>query len=281
MAAADNADASTDEGPEDKASSRRVPPAQGGGAPAAALQAEITDAIRAAIGLSALAVFVGAFAVGHWFRVRKPFHGVLRTVHDPVVASLLGITAALMTAGLVWLAMRRRSLPAAVGVVVLGGVGAAFVNALLWLVGLMALRTHIGFLDTLWNMRGTLYTTAWVVPPGLFWGVGTATVVLLVFDAIRKRAPDVLDQALWSGGLWLTAAGEACAVTLGEGTLPLAITVAGMVLGLVLVGSVIKRRPLADPPEGFVTRRKLVQNTLAALLVAQAWVGVIWFYWKR
>lgn len=255
--------------------------APGDTAPSASLRAQLVDATRAAMGLCALAVFVGGFAVGHWFRVRKPFNGILRTVHDPVVAIGIGVTAALFTAGLVWLALRARRIPVALAIVVVGGALAAVANATLWLPGLAAMRTHLAFGDAVVNMRGTLQSAAWVVPPGLFWGVGTATVVLIVHEAQRKQAPDVLDQALWAGGLWLTAVGEACAVTLGAGSLPTAVTATGMILGLVLVGAVIKRRQLKDPPAGFAPRRQLVQKTLAALLVAQAWVGVIWFYWKR
>lgn len=246
-----------------------------------ALPAHLIDAARAAIGLSALAMFVAGFAVGHWFRMRKTVNGSIRTVHDPLVALGIGVTAALITAGLVWLALRMRRSAAAAAVVVVGGAVAAVVSAVAWLAGMTALRTSFGFLTTLEMTQGTLKSGAWVVPPGLFWGVGTATVVLVVAEARKKQARDALDQALWIGGLWLTAVGEVCALVLGDGTFPLAVAATGMMLGLLLVGSVIKGRPLQDPPEGVIPRRRLVHKTLAALLAVQAWVGALWFYWKR
>jgi hypothetical protein len=292
MAAADTADSgAAPAGPasvsskgkgEGKADAKVVAaPTAGSTAPPPAMRGRLVDSARAAIGLCAVAMFVGAFGVGHWYRVRKPYNGVLRTVHDPIVAAGLGVTAALLTAGLIWLAFRIRRTPLALATVVVGGLIAALGNAVLWLPGLAAIRTQLTFPQALETMRGTLQTSFWTVPPGLFWGVGSATVMLHVAEARRKLAPDMVDQSLWAGGLWLTAVGEAGALVFGDGTLPLGITATGMTLGLVLIGSVIKRRPLKDPPEGFVTRRQLVQKTLAALLVVQAWVGALWFYWKR
>jgi hypothetical protein len=264
-----------------KKPARQAAPAAGATAAPVALATHLVDAGRAAIGLSALAMFVAGFAVGHWFRMRKEVNGAVRTMHDPLVALGIGVTAALITAGLVWLALRMRRRAVAVAVVVVGGAAAAVASAVLWIAGMTALRTPFTFARALETTQGTLKSAAWVLPPGLFWGVGSATVVLVVAEARKKQARDALDQALWSGGLWLTAVGEGCALVLGEGTLPIGVTATGMILGLLLVGSVIKRRPLKDPPEGFLPRRQLIQKTMAALLAVQAWVGVIWLYWKR
>jgi len=141
MAAADTAEPESVQPPDRKKPAAAAAAGKGSSPPRVALPAHLSDAARAAIGLSALAMFVGGFGVGHWFRIRKTVNGIIRTVHDPLVALGIGVTAALVTAGLVWLALRMRRSPAALAVVVVGGAAAGVVNAVLWLAGMAVLRS--------------------------------------------------------------------------------------------------------------------------------------------